>query len=145
MVELSLDNPPDIRERLPWRRLAWALLVAGCIFIASSRSVVAEPHVANGDKVAHFAVYGLLGTLLCRMGRSWRTALIAILVASAFGASDEWHQSFVPGRDCDVMDWVADTAGAALGVLAYMLVWRYRTTLEKPLGRVEPVSSELKG
>ena len=33
---------------------------------------------------------------------------------SFYGATDEWHQSFVPGRDADVRDLVADAVGAAL-------------------------------
>jgi VanZ family protein len=38
-------------------------------------------------------------------------------MASAFGASDEFHQAFVPGRTADVADWMADTLGAAIGAL----------------------------
>ena len=40
--------------------------------------------------------------------------------ASLFGASDEFHQSFVPGRDTDVFDWVADTLGATAGALVWL-------------------------
>lgn len=36
-------------------------------------------------------------------------------IASAYGISDELHQSFVPGRDCNVWDWLADTLGAIIG------------------------------
>ena len=35
--------------------------------------------------------------------------------------SDEFHQSFVPSRQADVMDAVADVAGSILGALGYML------------------------
>jgi VanZ family protein len=45
-----------------------------------------------------------------------------MLAASAYGAIDEFHQSFVPGRDCNVWDWLADTLGAFLGALAVMLL-----------------------
>ena len=37
----------------------------------------------------------------------------------AYGASDEWHQSFVPGRSVDVADWIADAIGVVVGVLFY--------------------------
>jgi VanZ family protein len=36
-------------------------------------------------------------------------------IATAYAASDEWHQSFVPGRSADPRDWLADAAGALAG------------------------------
>jgi len=109
--------------------------VAGLIFLASSRSHLVSSGVPQGDKVAHFAVYGLLGTLVCRLGRGWRAAVWAVVAASAFGVSDEWHQSFVPGRSTEVADWVADTLGAAVAVGLYAGWGRYRRTLERPMAR----------
>ena len=75
------------------------------------------------DKVEHFTAYGGFAlTLLWALsgGRlsavSWGGALAAVAVASMYGVTDELHQYFVPGRSCDVLDWVADTSGAAIGV-----------------------------
>ena len=48
--------------------------------------------------------------------------LVAVLLALAYGISDEIHQSFTPGRSPDVMDVVADTIGAGVGVAAVVLV-----------------------
>jgi len=113
---------------------AWPAVVAVAIFVASSRSQVAAPPVPGFDKIAHFEVYGLFATLLCRVGRGWRSAGWALLAASAFGVTDEWHQSFVPGRSVEVADWAADTAGAALAVTLYSGSVTYRRLLETPLG-----------
>jgi VanZ family protein len=45
--------------------------------------------------------------------------IATVLFCSLIGVSDEWHQSFVPGRSGnDVWDWTADTIG---GLLAAML------------------------
>ncbi|MBM3842162.1 MAG: VanZ family protein [Verrucomicrobia bacterium] len=104
------------------------------IFVASHR-----PKLGGGswfrhsDKVVHFAVYGLLGTLACRPARTWRGAAVAVLVTSAFGASDEWHQSFVPGRTAELADWVADSAGAACAAVLYVRWTWYRRQLERVL------------
>ncbi len=114
--------------------LGWPIAVAATILVASSRSQVAAPPVVNIDKIAHFAVYGLLATLLCRVGHGWRAAFWALLVASAFGATDEWHQVYVPGRAAEVMDWIADTTGAALAVALYTGWHAYRRALEMRLG-----------
>ena len=111
------------------------MLVAALIVAASHRSRLVDTGVANGDKVVHFAVYGLLATLVCRcrFRADWRAAVLGLLAASAFGATDEWHQSFVPGRSCDVMDWLADTGGAALAVTLYAGWSAYRALLERSL------------
>ncbi len=59
--------------------------------------------------------------------------MLAVGVASAFGASDEWHQSFVPGRSAELADWVADTAGAACAAMFYVRWNWYRRQLERVL------------
>lgn len=43
-------------------------------------------------------------------------AFSSIAFCSLYGVSDEWHQSFVAGRDSSHEDWVADTIGAIVGV-----------------------------
>jgi VanZ family protein len=129
-MEATIDPPP---RRLGRLQVIWPLLIAGLIFSASTRSAVAAPHVTNIDKVAHFSVYGLLGTLICRLRGGGSGALMGLLIASAYGATDEWHQYFVPGRSCDVWDWVADTSGAALAVTLYAGWSWYRELLEMVL------------
>ena len=113
------------------RDFVWPLLVAATIFFASSRSHVAVPRgLANVDKIAHFSVYGLLATLLVRLGRGPRAWWLALLATSLYGASDEWHQYFVPGRSCEFGDWIADTTGGALAIVLYVQWSWYRTRLE---------------
>ncbi len=107
--------------------------MAATIFLASSRSTVAAPGISNFDKIAHFSVYGLLATLLVRLGRGPRAVWLALLATSLYGVSDEWHQSFVPGRSCEVADWMADTLGAVLALTLYAGWPWYRSRLEAPL------------
>jgi VanZ family protein len=38
--------------------------------------------------------------------------LAAWMIGTAYGATDEWHQSFVPGRQADAADVLADALGA---------------------------------
>ncbi len=208
-----------VRKETAARIKRWVppCLVAAAITFDSSCSHVAMPPIVNFDKVAHFAVFGFLGTLVYRAGRAkgndpphsdqahgrdaratqndgqthgrdaratrnggqdhgrdaratrndgqahgrdaratrigwhgrlahvWEIldakgcwskwpALLAVLIVSAFGVTDEWHQSFVPGRDCDVFDWLADTLGAALAVTLYVKWAWYRRLLEIRVG-----------
>ena len=79
------------------------------------------------DKALHFVEYGGLGCLLCRAidGEGLHltpAVLLALAITSVYGASDEWHQFFTPGRSVDVHDWMADTLGGALGVAVYAVI-----------------------
>jgi UDP-2,3-diacylglucosamine pyrophosphatase LpxH len=76
------------------------------------------------DKVAHALAFGALAFSLdmaLRQSRHdwplYRRHLWAFLGVALFAASDEWHQSFVPGRDASALDWLADLVGAKLGLL----------------------------
>ncbi|SHE23773.1 hypothetical protein BPUTEOMOX_1817 [methanotrophic endosymbiont of Bathymodiolus puteoserpentis (Logatchev)] len=51
----------------------------------------------------------------------------SLIFTSLYGASDEWHQSFVPGRMSDTQDWLADTLG---GVLFLSIYYYYRQNIE---------------
>ena len=104
--------------RAAWPALAWAAL----IFLASHRAwpLPVAPPFPHADKAVHALIFGLLAALTARALRAagWgvrRALWTAVLAASLYGALDEWHQSFVPGRDADPRDWAADTAGALLG------------------------------
>jgi VanZ family protein len=124
--------PPDhLPVSCAWRRLAlWIppLVYAVIIFHLSSESdPLPSLTTAFSDKALHAIEYAGLAFLLCRAlrgeGLRWRSALvIAILITSAYGASDEWHQSHVFGRQPDILDWVADTSGAATGAIVYMMM-----------------------
>jgi VanZ family protein len=107
------------------------------IALASSRPVVDGPDLPYIDKVVHFLVYGLLGTLFARVpavgGWAWLGRGWAVVLASAYGVVDEFHQSFTPGRFVEVGDWLADTLGALLAVALYSRWAAYRKLLERPI------------
>lgn len=44
---------------------------------------------------------------------------IVILLCSLYAFSDEFHQSFVPGRDADIYDVIADILGALASLLLF--------------------------
>jgi len=74
----------------------------------------------------HFVAYGLMGILFYRAYqtlrlKNYRQMLIffSIVSASVYGISDEIHQYFVPGRNADLFDVVADILGAICGALFY--------------------------
>ena len=105
------------RLRPWWPAVAWA----GVIFAASSAPGAAVPG-QGWDKAGHLTAYAVLGILVARGvagghvgGLTPSKVLVAALLATLYGVSDEWHQAFVPTRTPEALDIVADAAGALLG------------------------------
>lgn len=75
-------------------------------------------------KLTHLTAYGILALLWFRAvrgeGRGWvmRWSVIAVLIAIAVAATDEYHQSFVPSRTGTPFDVVIDACGAILMQIA---------------------------
>jgi VanZ family protein len=104
---------------------------AALIFALSSSSLDIEElrPVFEYDKLLHLVEYYILGYLLMRAFTTSDVPFLAaspvaaaILVGCAYGLSDEIHQAFVPGRDCSLMDFLFDAAGATLAACTYSCV-----------------------
>ena len=99
-----------------------------------SRAAVNEVQLAV-RKTGHAAAYALLAGLAWRARRrmggisqSWRVndAVFALLVATLYAVSDEWHQTFTATRQGTLTDVALDVFGAALGLTAIWLWGRWR-------------------
>jgi VanZ family protein len=101
-------------------RAVWAFacaLFALALFILGSTSYAVGVVVSPWDKAVHGAAFAVLTLLLFRTLGASRWAIAAAL-AVCIGIADELHQAFLPGRNADAMDLMADAAGAALMALA---------------------------
>jgi VanZ family protein len=101
------------------------ILQMAVIFGASSLSDPGPLPGGMSDKGGHLIGYVILSVFLLRAlsggrmaGVTWRAVLLSIVATTLYGASDEFHQSFVPGRSPDVFDLMADAGGACIGALA---------------------------
>ena len=107
----------------------WLPLILYCLFIyiqSANPSPDQIPSIPFVDKVFHFAAYGIMGILFYRAYQTLRIKdnlqmlmLFSVVSASLYGISDEIHQSFVPFRDAEVGDVIADIIGAFSGVYLY--------------------------
>ncbi len=106
---------------------ATLLIYCGFIYYLSSQSSIAAPMLfTHQDKLHHLGAYFIMGVLTWRMIRTMNIPVIikfltSLIFCSLYGFSDEWHQSFVPGRNADVLDWIADTLGAFCSISLYYL------------------------
>ena len=85
------------------------------------------------DKMVHAGVFGILCWLLHiaffhqgNMTVKKYSLMIAIVITSLYGLSDEYHQMFTPGRSTEVYDLLADTAGAVVYAMAQLRFKFYR-------------------
>ena len=103
------------------------------------------PHISDQEfeqihlilrKCCHLTEYAILGLLVFRALSHSKTGLPpwswprvggALLLVFLYAATDEYHQSFVPGRTALFSDVCIDTGGAAIGLLAWWIYHRLRT------------------
>lgn len=105
--------------------LAWlpALSWAGFIFFLSAQPGEAFPETGLNEVLsvgAHLATYAVLTALLVMALRrstglpAARARLLAFVLVALYALSDEYHQSFVPGRTPTPLDWLVDLVGAGM-------------------------------
>jgi VanZ family protein len=100
----------------------WGPVVLSMAVIFGLSSMSSPPLPGGDDKMWHFGGYTALtlvvvravaGGLPRRIGA--REAVTAVAIVIAYALSDEWHQSFVPGRSAALDDLAVDAACALLG------------------------------
>ena len=107
-----------IRRLDPW--LPPLLLMGVIFFLSAQPSLDSGLGVVDlvGRKLVHLAEYALVCFLWWRAFATvtgpGRAALAGFLVASAYAATDELHQTLVEGRVGTPVDWAIDSAGAAV-------------------------------
>lgn len=108
------------------------MLIAAAIFylsVTTGESLPKLPAFPNADKLVHFLMYATLAAVIAwEMRKSGKalipTALCAILIASAYGGMLELIQPYFPPRSCDLLDFIADAAGAGFGYTLTEIAWK---------------------
>ncbi len=117
------------------------LLWMAAIFAISAQTPQELPNLGAwdllGKKLAHFIAYAILALLalwgsggskqlapLYSLGagssKEWWPFLLAFLITFLYAVSDEYHQTFVPGRNGNAWDVLIDSCG---GMTALFGVW----------------------
>ena len=130
---IDAKAPADNRRFPAWLPpLLWAGLVLGLSSLPDLKTSVSGLEIR--DKLAHFGEYFVFGWLVARAfdGQGWsprKHLLWTVFFGIFLGAVDEFYQGFIPGREQDGLDLLADSLGALAG-------W-YFSREDETLGDVE--------
>lgn len=125
----------DGKQASVWRFVPM-LTVMATIFLLSHQAgdSISLPNIIEIDKFAHALIYGILAaTALYAVipykftARRLLTGAGVLLFCLLYGLSDEFHQSFITGRESSAADVAADFLGATLTVLLWR--WQYKKFL----------------
>lgn len=98
--------------------------------------------IRKGGHLTEYAILALLTMRAINLSRQnqperqsagyFRSAVIALLIAAIYAATDEFHQSFIPSRTASIYDVLIDTTGAfvALGAATLWKKLRGKTASE---------------
>jgi len=109
------------------------------LFTATSIPVERLPSLGLTDKLNHFIAYFVLAFLLKltlifqRKSRFLfeKAPYVTGIICMLYGAFDELHQMFIPGRFAETLDWLADLSGAMVGIVTiYFLIYKFNYKLE---------------
>jgi hypothetical protein len=121
-------------------RLASLVLAVGLVLVLFTGSPLGLH--APLDKGAHFAAFSLLTLLLWRAGGMLAFAMAAALI---FAALDEWRQAYVPGRESDARDFLADLCGILATGALILLQGRLACAAAAPGLPRRPAARERRG
>ncbi|HWO76912.1 MAG TPA: VanZ family protein [Bacillus sp. (in: firmicutes)] len=78
-------------------------------------------------KSAHFTVFGILAFLIWNCLKTYRFSYtFAWILTFIYAMSDEWHQSFIPGREASFRDVLIDSFGALIVLSLVFIVNNHR-------------------
>jgi VanZ family protein len=129
---MPCSGPVTARQRLVRLGVLASWLVLLTVWSDQQSLPIDQPEIKLAlfnmqHRLAHLFAYGALGIMAAWAFEGWRRpALMAIILASIFGATDEWHQAFVPGRRSGLDDWAFDTFSAALALYLWPRFQRWR-------------------
>ena len=138
---INNQNLFPMTKKFFFYQFPWLFLML-IIFIQSSISSIKLPDIEFdlADKLVHFLVFGFLGILTAKgLANSGNKRikenyiLLTLVICILYGASDEIHQYFVPGRFSSWGDWIADVLGVIVMIGIYIGFKMYQESKNKKL------------
>src|SRR4030042_5604958 len=101
--------------------ILWALVIF--TFSSITQIVVSQFFVWDfvAKKIAHISEYSILFVLIFRATKG--NYLLSFILTMLYATSDEYHQSFIPGRSAALYDLGFDVSGSNI---AASIVWKLK-------------------
>ena len=121
------------------------ILVCICIFLFSNQPGVESTKLTSNlfvRKLGHFSEYAILGFFafayfsnIFQTGREKiqleTSFFISFLFCFSYAVSDEFHQTFVIGRDGNFMDVLIDSGGVLFGIIISIILFSVKILKKK--------------
>lgn len=103
------------------------------LFTLTTLPTHSVPSVGVNDKVEHLLAYFGLSFLLYLTLLFQKKSIIlknyavlfTFLVVFAYGIMDEVHQLLIPGRSCELLDFLADMFGGVVGIVVLKILIKF--------------------
>lgn len=128
------------------KKIIWlmpAIVLTVIMFVLSNirYAILPDLNLSFTDKIAHFIEFYFYAITVIIGFDSFdlpKTKLIkySILWTAFWGIFDEVHQYFVPGRDCNLYDWLADLAGIFVAVLLIKYIIKIKNSINLKFSKI---------
>lgn len=100
------------------------------LFTLTTLPTESVPSVGVSDKVEHLLAYFVLSILLYLTLLFQKKSvllknyamLFTLLIVFTYGVLDEVHQLMIPGRSCELLDFLADVLGGIIGIIVIKIL-----------------------
>ena len=124
-----------IRYHFP--AILWAVIIL--ISMSLPAQYIPKVKIFGYDKIAHIGVFFVFGILIYRSIINWehkprsilKSLILMLFFVMVFGCVSELYQHFIPGRTPDIFDFIADSIGGLLSIIAELFYNIYKSK-EKP-------------
>ena len=103
------------------------------LFTLTTLPAQSVPSVGVSDKIEHLLAYFVLSILLYLtllfqkksiMLKNY-AMLFTLLIVFTYGVLDEVHQLMIPGRSCELLDFLADVFGGIIGIIVIKILFNF--------------------
>ena len=127
MLSEDAVHPQLQNKKMKFLRTIYPTLIWFClIWILSSlpSQHIPSVNIAFFDKLEHIGVYAVLSCLLgyWLSFKDWKLTIVILiyLVLLLLAGLDEYHQTYIPGREVSLYDFMANSAGIIIGFLFFL-------------------------